>query len=239
MCIPARCAGVSTPSRIPARWLRHLAERCVAAIPAQRITGPAWHSTKSAAFFMRPLALRSRISTAPTGVGQDLFADTLLALDASTGKRIWSFQGVHHDIWDRDFPSPPSLLTVTSNGKRIDAVAQTTKQGYLYLFDRVNGQPLFPIMEQPVPASNVPGERSWPTQPRPCGPAPFARQYLSGEMLTNRTPGSTRVRRRQIQHLSAAPANSFPSASTSRPSSSPVSMAARNGAAPPSISEAA
>ncbi|HEY1965566.1 MAG TPA: PQQ-binding-like beta-propeller repeat protein, partial [Acidobacteriaceae bacterium] len=69
--------------------------------------------------------------------GQDLFADTLLALNASTGKRIWSFQGVHHDIWDRDFPSPPSLLTVTSNGKRIDAVAQATKQGYLYLFDRV------------------------------------------------------------------------------------------------------
>ncbi len=122
--------------------------------------------------------------------GQDLFADTLLALDASTGKRIWSFQGVHHDIWDRDFPSPPSLLTVTSNGKRIDAVAQTTKQGYLYLFDRVNGRPLFPIMEQAVPASNVPGERSWPTQPLPLWPAPFARQYLSGEILTNRTPAA-------------------------------------------------
>ena len=70
-------------------------------------------------------------------IGQDLFADTLLALDAATGKRIWYFQGVHHDIWDRDFPSPPSLLTVTHNGRRIDAVAQTTKQGYVYLFDRV------------------------------------------------------------------------------------------------------
>jgi glucose dehydrogenase len=120
--------------------------------------------------------------------GQDLFADTLLALDAATGKRLWSFQGVHHDIWDRDFPSPPSLLTVTHDGKRVDAVAQATKQGYLYLFDRVTGQPLFPIVEQAVPASNVPGEKAWPTQPRPLFPAPFARQHLTGDMLTNRTP---------------------------------------------------
>ncbi len=120
--------------------------------------------------------------------GQNLFADTLLALDAATGKRIWSFQGVHHDIWDRDFPSPPSLLTVAHNGKRVDAVAQATKQGYLYLFDRVTGQPLFPIVEQAVPASNVPGEKTWPTQPRPLFPAPFARQYLTGQMLTDRTP---------------------------------------------------
>jgi glucose dehydrogenase len=121
-------------------------------------------------------------------VGQDLFADTLLALDAATGKRIWSFQGVHHDIWDRDFPSPPSLLTVIHGGKRVDAVAQATKQGYLYLFDRITGQPLFPVTEQRVLASDVPGEKSWLTQPRPLFPAPFARQYLSGEMLTNRTP---------------------------------------------------
>ncbi len=121
-------------------------------------------------------------------IGQDLFADTLLALDASTGKRIWSFQGVHHDIWDRDFPSPPSLLTVVHDGKRVDAVAQATKQGYLYLFDRVTGRPLFPIIEQSVPASTMPGEKSWPTQPRPLFPAPFARQYLTSEMLTKRTP---------------------------------------------------
>jgi len=142
---------------------------------------------------------RRGILYAPTGsavsdfygadrTGQNLFADTLLALDAATGKRIWSFQGVHHDIWDRDFPSPPSLLTVAHNGEHIDAVAQATKQGYLYLFDRVTGQPLFPIVEQAVPASNVPGEKAWPTQPRPLFPAPFARQYLTGQMLTNRTP---------------------------------------------------
>jgi glucose dehydrogenase len=121
-------------------------------------------------------------------VGQDLFADTLLALDAATGKRIWSFQDVHHDIWDRDFPSPPSLLTVTHEGRRIDAVAQTTKQGYVYLFDRVSGQALFPIVEEPVPPSDVQGEQAWPTQPRPLAPAPFARQSLTADMLTNRTP---------------------------------------------------
>ncbi len=121
-------------------------------------------------------------------IGQDLFADTLLALDAATGKRIWSFQGVHHDIWDRDFPSPPSLLTVLHDGRRIDAVAQATKQGYLYLFDRVTGQALFPLIEHAVPASNVPGEKAWPTQPRPLYPAPFARQYLTPDLLTARTP---------------------------------------------------
>ena len=121
-------------------------------------------------------------------LGNDLYADSLLALDALTGKRIWSFQGVHHDIWDRDFPSPPALVTVQRNGKRIDAVAQTTKQGYLYLFDRATGKALFPVDEVPYPSSNVPGEQTSPTQPRPVLPAPFARQILTADMLTNRTP---------------------------------------------------
>jgi glucose dehydrogenase len=121
-------------------------------------------------------------------VGNDLFADTLLALDASTGKRIWHFQDVHHDLWDRDFPSAPVLLTVRHDGKNVDAIAQTTKQGYLYLFDRVTGSPLFPIVEQPYPPSTVPGEVASPTQPRPTKPAPYARQLLTEDMLTNRTP---------------------------------------------------
>jgi glucose dehydrogenase len=121
-------------------------------------------------------------------IGNDLFANTLLALDAETGRRIWHFQGVHHDIWDRDFPSPPSLLSVVHNGRHIDAVAQTTKQGYIYLFDRTNGEPLFPTVEQPYPASNVPGETTSPTQPMPQMPEPFARQILTENMLTNRTP---------------------------------------------------
>jgi quinoprotein glucose dehydrogenase len=121
-------------------------------------------------------------------IGDNLFADTLLALDAATGKRIWSFQGVHHDIWDRDFPSPPALLTVTRNGRRVDAIAQTTKQGWVYLFDRANGKPLFPIKEKKYPASTVPGEATAPTQPLPVRPAPFARQLLTEDMLTQRTP---------------------------------------------------
>ncbi len=121
-------------------------------------------------------------------IGNDLFADTLLALDAETGKRIWYFQGVHHDLWDRDFPSPPALLTVELNGRRIDALAQTTKQGYVYLFDRVTGKPLFPLEERKYPPSNVPGEVASPTQPFPLAPKPFARQFLTENMLTTRTP---------------------------------------------------
>lgn len=121
-------------------------------------------------------------------LGNDLFANTLLALDANTGKRIWHFQGVHHDIWDRDFPSAPSLVTVRRDGKYIDAVAQTTKQGFLYLFDRSTGAPLFPIEERKYPASSVPGEEPSPTQPHPLKPEPYARQILTEDMLTNRTP---------------------------------------------------
>jgi quinoprotein glucose dehydrogenase len=120
--------------------------------------------------------------------GNDLYANTLLALDANTGKLIWHFQGVHHDIWDRDFPSPPALVTVKHNGKSVDAVAQPTKQGVLYLFDRVTGKPLFPIEEHPFPASTVPGEWTSPTQPMPSMPEPYARQRLTADMLTTRTP---------------------------------------------------
>ncbi len=121
-------------------------------------------------------------------VGNDLFADTLLALNAETGQRIWHFQGVHHDIWDRDFPSPPALLTVTRNGKQVDAVAQTTKAGFIFLFDRATGEPLFPIVEKSYPASTVPGEVASPTQPAPTAPLPFARQLFTRDMVTNRTP---------------------------------------------------
>lgn len=123
-------------------------------------------------------------------LGNDLFADTLLALDAATGRRLWHFQVVHHDIWDRDLPSPPVLLTVTHGGRRIDAVAQTTKQGYVYVFNRVTGEPLFPIEEIAYPPSDVPGEFASPTQPRPVAPEPFARQRLTEDLLTQRTPAA-------------------------------------------------
>ena len=126
-------------------------------------------------------------------LGDDLFANCLIALNAETGERIWHFQGVRHDLWDRDFPSPPTLVTVNRDGKDIDTVAQTTKQGFVYLFDRINGKPLFPIEYRKYPASNVPGEVAAAEQPLPTKPAPFARQILSEDMLTNRTPEMHRV----------------------------------------------
>jgi quinoprotein glucose dehydrogenase len=121
-------------------------------------------------------------------LGNDLYANCILAIDAETGKLLWYFQGVHHDIWDRDFPAPPALYTVEKNGQSIPALAQVTKQAYLYLFNRVSGQPLFPIHERAFPASTVPGEKTSPTQPVPDAPAPFARQQITADMLTNRTP---------------------------------------------------
>ncbi|HEX4286606.1 MAG TPA: c-type cytochrome [Terracidiphilus sp.] len=122
-------------------------------------------------------------------IGDDLYANCLLALDAATGRLLWHFQGVHHDIWDRDFPSPPALITLQREGKSIDALAQTSKQGYLYLFNRLTGEPLYPIHEHTYPASTVPGEKTAPTQPLPDWPEPFAqRQKLTEDMLTTRSP---------------------------------------------------
>lgn len=121
-------------------------------------------------------------------LGDNLFANSLVALKAETGERIWHFQAVKHDIWDRDFPSPPTLVTVQRDGRKIDAVAQTSKQGWLYLFDRANGKPLFPMEARAFPASDVPGEQTAKTQMVPLKPAPFARQQLTAEGLTKRTP---------------------------------------------------
>ena len=123
-------------------------------------------------------------------LGDDLFANCLIALDAATGRRIWHFQGVRHDLWDRDFPAPPALVSVKRDGKTVDAVAQTTKQGFVYLFDRATGEPLFPIEYHKVPASKVPGEIAASEQPLPAKPAPFARQLLTEDMLTDRTPAA-------------------------------------------------
>jgi len=120
-------------------------------------------------------------------LGDNLFADTLIALNASTGERIWHFQGVHHDLWDRDFPAPPALVTLKRDGKTVDAVVQITKQGFVYVFDRATGKPLFPVDYRRVPGSTVPGEVAAPEQPFVSTPAPFARQLLTRDMLTNRT----------------------------------------------------
>lgn len=120
--------------------------------------------------------------------GDDLFADCLIALDAETGKRIWHFQEVRHDLWDRDLPAPPTLLTLKRDGKEVDAVAQTTKQGFVYVFDRADGTPVFPIEYRKYPASNVEGEVAAEEQPLPVKPLPFARQRLTEDTLSTRTP---------------------------------------------------
>lgn len=126
-------------------------------------------------------------------VGDNLFANTLLALKAETGERIWHFQAVKHDVWDRDFPTAPSLVTVKRDGRLIDAVAQPTKSGHLYLFERDTGKPLFPIEYRRVPPSEIEGEVLAGTQPLPLYPPPFARQRFTRDMVTRRTPEAHRV----------------------------------------------
>jgi quinoprotein glucose dehydrogenase len=120
--------------------------------------------------------------------GDNLFADSLVCLDAKTGKRIWHYQLVHHDIWDFDTASAPVLLDVTVAGKPIKAVAQVTKQGFTYVFNRLTGEPVWPIVERPVPQSDVPGEKTSPTQPFPTKPAPFDRQGVTEDDLIDFTP---------------------------------------------------
>ena len=122
--------------------------------------------------------------------GDNLYANSLLALNASTGKLLWHFQAVHHDIWDRDLPSPPSLVTVMRHGRRVEGVAQTSKSGFVFVLDRRTGKPLLPVEERPVPASTLPGEHASATQPFPVLPAPFARQQVTADDLTQRTPAA-------------------------------------------------
>ena len=122
-------------------------------------------------------------------IGQNLFANCVIAIDAQTGNRKWHFQTIHHDLWDRDLPCPPNLITVKHNGRMVDAVAQATKDGLIFVFDRDTGVPLFPVKEVPVPTSpSLPGEQPWPTQPVPTKPAPFSMQELTEETITDRTP---------------------------------------------------
>ncbi len=121
-------------------------------------------------------------------VGDNLFANSIIALRAGTGERVWHFQTVRHDIWDRDLPNPATLVTITRSGEPLDAVAQTTKSGYVFLFDRDTGAPLFPIEYKKYPVSDLEGEVTTDTQPLPTMPEPFARQKLTEDMLTERTP---------------------------------------------------
>jgi quinoprotein glucose dehydrogenase len=126
--------------------------------------------------------------------GSNLFGDCLLALDARTGKRLWHFQMVHHDIWDYDDATAPKLLTVLHDGKAVDIVAQVSKQGFVWVFNRVTGEPLWPIEERPVPKSDMPGEQASPTQPFPVKPPPFARQRFTIDDLDPRIDAAERAR---------------------------------------------
>ncbi|ANH81674.1 pyrrolo-quinoline quinone [Niabella ginsenosidivorans] len=117
--------------------------------------------------------------------GQNLFANSLVALDAETGKYIWHYQVVHHDMWDRDLPANPNLVTVNHDGKQIDAVAQITKHGFVFLLNRTTGRPIFPIDEKAVPQDALPGEKPWPTQPIPVLPEPFARQHFDEQDIND------------------------------------------------------
>ena len=122
--------------------------------------------------------------------GANLFANCILALNAESGERIWHYQTIHHDIWDRDLPAPPNLVTVTHGGKKIDAVAQITKSGFVFVLDRETGEPLFPVEEVPTPSSELIGEDAWPTQPVPVKPQPFARQLFTEDSISRITEGS-------------------------------------------------
>jgi quinoprotein glucose dehydrogenase len=136
--------------------------------------------------------------------GDDLFANTLLALNAETGERVWHFQAVHHDLWDRDFPAPPNLVTVQRDGHAVDAVAQITKSGHVFVFDRQTGKPLFPIEERSVPASEVEGEAAAARQSLPLKPPPFARQIFTPDMVTNRTPEAHAAVLTRLQQVRSA-----------------------------------
>ena len=140
--------------------------------------------------------------------GAGLFGDSLLALDARTGKRIWHFQMVHHDIWDYDPATEPKLLTIRQNGRAVDVVAVASKQGFVWVFERETGKPIWPIEERPVPKSDVPGEETWPTQPFPTKPPPFARQTFTVEDLSPHLSAQDRARFRD-EILSARNAGLF------------------------------
>jgi quinoprotein glucose dehydrogenase len=144
-------------------------------------------------------------------LGDNLFAESVVALDVNTGKRVWHFQTVHHGLWDYDNPAAPNLLDITVNGTRIKALAQITKQGYVYTFDRVTGKPVWPIEEKPVPASDVPGEKASPTQPIPSKPAPFEYQGSSANDLADFTPGIRAMAEKAIQDFRTGPLFTPPS----------------------------
>ena len=144
-------------------------------------------------------------------LGDNLFSETLLCLDIETGQRMWHFQAAHHGLWDYDLPAAPNLLDITVDGREIKAVAQVTKQGFVFTFDRVTGEPVWPIEERPVPASDIPGERASPTQPFPTKPAPFEYQGVTIDDLVDFTPEIRRMAEEVVSHFRIGPLYTPPS----------------------------
>lgn len=136
-------------------------------------------------------------------LGQNLFGNSVVALEAKTGRRVWHFQTVHHDLWDYDLPCLPMLVTVTHKGRKVDAVAQLSKMGLLFLLDRASGQPLFPVEERKVPSSDLPGERTWPTQPFPLKPPPLSPLAFTGEDATSISPEARAYVRERLKNVRA------------------------------------
>jgi glucose dehydrogenase len=165
-------------------------------------------------------------TSAPTGInygghrpGDNLFSDSILALDARTGRRVWHYQMVHHDLWDYDTVGPPTLGDITVNGRRIKALMQPSKTGFLYVFDRVTGTPVWPIEERPVPQSTVPGEHTAKTQPFPTLPEPFDRQGFTEDDLIDYTPELRARAKEKVQGLLFGPLFSPPALVTGQPGS--------------------
>ena len=143
--------------------------------------------------------------------GDNLFANCTIALDARTGKRVWHFQTLRHDLWDHDLPVHPTLVTVNRDGKKVDAVAQVTKTGFVFLFDRETGKPLFDVEDRPVPASSIPGETAAATQPFPVKPPPIAAQFLDETNITDIGEANRASVLEQLKKLRHGPAFNPPS----------------------------
>jgi quinoprotein glucose dehydrogenase len=149
--------------------------------------------------------------------GANLFSSALVALDARTGRYLWHFQAVHHDIWDLDMPVQPTLLEVRRDGRNIPAVAAMNKSGYLFVLDRVTGKPLFPVTETPVPPSTIPGEQAWPTQPIPAAPPPLSRQAMTAADIARLTPEHSAACRARVEKENAGFALPFEPLRRDRP----------------------
>lgn len=143
--------------------------------------------------------------------GANLFGESIVCLDARTGRRVWHFQVVHHGLWDYDLPAPPNVVTIRRPGGSVDAVLVPTKQGFIFAFDRVSGAPLWPVAERPVPKSDVPGEQSWPTQPFPSKPAPVARQGFTLDDVIDFTPELREAARTEASRYRMGPMYTPPS----------------------------